>query len=156
MPGPTIDAFVTAAGESLAGAQSDLVDDEFRTRMAVAEARLDARVALEATADGIRLQTVSLSDITSGAVESSALSTIRLDFVAVADEAGGGAGAPPTRSKANVIDQLAGQDDVKVLDRILGGLTYDATFLRDRRRWVVTARAGDLVVREAIVGDKES
>ena len=65
MPGPTIDAFVTAAGESLAGAQSDLVDDEFRTRMAVAEARLDARVALEATADGIRLQTVSLSDITS-------------------------------------------------------------------------------------------
>ncbi len=155
MAGPTMDAFITAAGESLAIAQSGLVDEEFRTRMAVSQARLDARVALEATADGIRLQTISLTDITSGAVESSALSTIRLDFVAVTDDAGGGVGAPPLRRKADVIDQLAGQDDVKLLERIIGGLTYDATFLRDRRRWVVTAQTGDLIVRESIVSDKE-
>jgi hypothetical protein len=150
-----MDAFITAAGESLASAQSGLVDEQFRTRMAVSEARLDARVALEATAEGIRLQTVSLADITSGAVESSALSTIRLDFVAVADGTGEGVGAPPTRSKTDVIDQLAGLEDIKVLERILGGLTYEATFLGDRRRWIVTARAGDLIVRESIVGDRE-
>lgn len=153
MPGPTMEAFITAAGDSLATAQSGLVEDQIRTRIAVSEARLDARVALDASGEKIRLQTVSLTDITSGAVESSALSTIRLDFVALTDDADGGT-APPTRSKAEVIGQLADQEEIRRLDRILGGLTYDASFLPAQRRWVVIASSGDMVVRESIISDE--
>ena len=154
MAGPTMGDFIAAAGESLIDAQSGLTEDAVRARMAVSEARLDARVALDATGEQIRLQTISLADINSGAVESSALSTVRLDFVAVAGEAEGG-GTPPQRNRTDVIGELAGRADVNTLDKILGGLTYEATYVSDQRRWVVIARAGDEIVRESIISDTE-
>jgi hypothetical protein len=118
--------------------------------MAVSEARLEAKVALNSTSGDLQLETVSLGDITSGVVESSALSTIRLDFVAFTEE------PPivvPTKSRDSVIDEVAGRDDMVALDRIFDGLTYRAEFVDSQSSWLVVAKSGDLIVREAIVED---
>ena len=147
---PSVSDFVATAGASLVDAQSGLVEEGTIARMAVSEARLEAKVALNSTSGELQLETVSLGDITSGVVESSALSTIRLDFVALTEE------PPivvPTKSRDSVIDEVAGRDDMVALDRIFDGLTYRAEFVDSQSSWLVVAKSGDLIVREAIVED---
>ena len=147
---PSVSDFVATAGASLVDAQSGLVEEGTIARMAVSEARLEAKVALNSTSGSLQLETVSLGDITSGVVESSALSTIRLDFVAFTEE------PPivvPTKSRDSVIDEVAGRDDMVALDRIFDGLTYRAEFVDSQSSWLVVARSGDLIVRQAVVED---
>jgi len=147
---PSVSDFVATAGASLVDAQSGLVEEDTIARMAVSEARLEAKVALNSTSGDLQLETVSLGDITSGVVESSALSTIRLDFVAFTEE------PPivvPTKSRDAVIDAVAGRDDMVALDRIFDGLTYRAEFVDSQSSWLVVAKSGDVIVREVIVED---
>lgn len=147
---PSVSDFVATAGASLVDAQSGLVEEDTIARMAVSEARLEAKVALNSTSGDLQLETVSLGDITSGVVESSALSTIRLDFVAFTEE------PPivvPTKSRDSVIDAVAGRDDMVALDRIFDGLTYHAEFVDSQSSWLVVAKSGDVTVREVIVED---
>lgn len=147
---PSVSHFVSTAGEALLEAQSGLIDDDTVAKMAVADARLDAKVALESSAEGLQLQTISLGDITSGVVESSALSTIRLNFVAFTEDP---PVVVPTKTKETVIDEVAGRDDVVALDRIFDGLVYDAQFIDAQSQWLVVARSGDQVVRKALIAD---
>lgn len=146
---PSVEDFVAAAGDSLVSAQSGLVDEQ--PRMALADARLEAKVALDSAEDGINLQTVSLGDITSGAVESSALSTIRLNFIAFSEDP---QVAVPNKTKDGVISEVATRDDLVALDRIFDGLTYKAEFIDSQQQWLVLASSGNNVVRKTIVEDK--
>ena len=154
MSDPTMSEFIAAAASSLTDAQGGPTSDGISTQMTVAEARLEARVVLSTSDQGITLRTIPVTDITSGAVAPSALSTVRLDFVAISEELDPGVGRPPDKSRAEVIKDLAGRADIKSLDRVLGGLTYDARFLDDRRRWLVTAVSGNTVVRESLISDE--
>ena len=147
---PDISEFVAAAGASLLEGQDGLIDEDTIPRMAIADARLDAKVALEASDTGLKLQTISLGDITSGAVESSALSTIRISFVAYQDVK---PIVSPTLSADEVIGKVAGLDDVVRLDEILGGLTYRAEFISSQSKWLVVAQTEDTLVRQVFVED---
>jgi len=146
---PSVEDFVAAAGDSLVSAQSGLVDEQ--PRMALADARLEAKVALDSAEDGIKLQTVSLGDITSGAVESSALSTIRLNFIAFSQDP---EVTVPNKTKDDVISEVATRDDLVALDRIFDGLTYGAEFIDSQQQWLVLASSGDDVIRKTIVEDR--
>ena len=66
---PSVSDFVATAGASLVDAQSGLVEEGTIARMAVSEARLEAKVALNSTPGDLQLETVSLGDITSGLKE---------------------------------------------------------------------------------------
>ena len=147
---PDFSDFVTAARDSLAAAQPE-TDPATPPLMAVSEARLDLKVAVESKDGDLSLNTVSMADITSGAVESSALSTVRLDFVALATDP---PVVVPEKTPSAAIKEVASRPDLVALDKIFGGLDYTAEFVGARGKWLVMALAGDLVVRELIVEDK--
>lgn len=147
---PEISDFLSAAGASLVEGQTDLLDDSVIPRMAIAEARLDAKVALEASGSTLKLQTISLGDITSGAVESSALSTIRVNFVAYEDVKPVDS---PTLTRDEAIDRVASREDIARLDGILGGLSYRAEYVASQSKWLVSANSEELVVRELFIED---
>ena len=147
---PDFSDFVTAARDSLVAAQPE-TDPAAPPLMAVSEARLDLKVAVESKGGDLSLQTIPLTDITSGAVESSALSTVRLDFVALATEP---VAVAPEKTPSDAIEEVASRPDLVALDKIFGGLDYTAEFVGAQGKWLIVASAGDLVVREAIVEDR--
>jgi hypothetical protein len=53
-----------------------------------------------------------------------------------------------------VIKEVSVREDVAVLDKILGGLTYEAVFIPGTQRWLVTAKDPEQhLVREVVVPD---
>jgi len=64
--------------------------------------------------------------------------------------------APPRRPREDVIGDVRGRTDVGRLDAILGGLAFDAVFVPQGRKWLVTARdASGRLVRAAVVADEK-
>lgn len=153
-----LSGFMEAAGRSLADAQGSLAGDAVQvpTAVAIAEAELELKAAVARRSDGaVVLETISTKDMRAGGITPGLLSTIRIQYVAVTGDGGLAPSAQPTRTPKDVIADIRKRDDVVVLDRILGGLVYEATFVPGSRRWLVTARDPDeRVVREVLVPDE--
>jgi len=154
--------FLEAAGRSLGDAQRQLTgaeaDPTVPTTMAISEVALEVKATLEQAPSGaVALRPVSSDDARAGGIAPELLSTVRVRYVAVADETGGGAQAPrPARSEAAAIEEVRRRDDVAALDLILGGLEFDATFVPEAGRWLVQASDDQgRVVREVVVSDSE-
>jgi hypothetical protein len=150
--------FLEAAGKSFVEAQGALSGDvaDIPPAVAIAEAELELKAALERRADGtVTLETISTQDMRSGAITPGLLSTIRVQYVAVPADTLGAPSEQPVKTPKDVIDGVRGREDVAVLDKILGGLLYEVAYLPGRRRWLVTATdAEQRVVREIIVPDE--
>jgi hypothetical protein len=148
--------FSEAAGASLAGAQGELTGGgtALPSRMAIADAELELKAVIERAPDGkIGIHLIPVADVRSGQVESSALSTIRLRFVAVADERL--AGDEPKRSAAEAIEEVRSRRDIAGLAGALGELSFDAVRVPEADRWLVTARDPEgRLVREVVVADE--
>jgi hypothetical protein len=60
----------------------------------------------------------------------------------------------PSKSPDKVVDEVRSREDIARLDKILGGLTYEAIFVPTTRRWLVTATdPDDRLVRHVVVPD---
>jgi hypothetical protein len=149
--------FLEAAGKSLSDAQGALAGElvDLPPAVAIAEAELEVKAAVQRRADGtVVVETISTQDMRSGAITPGLLSTIRIQYVAVAADSLVAPSERPTRTPKDVIDEVRGRDDVAALDKILGGLTFDAIQVPGRR-WLVTARDPERrLVREVLVQDE--
>jgi predicted RecA/RadA family phage recombinase len=150
--------FLEAAGKSFVDAQGALSGDlvDIPPAVAIAEAELELKAALERRADGtVTLETISTSDMRSGAITPGLLSTIRIQYVAVPADTLSSPSERPAGTPKDAIDSVRGREDVAVLDKILGGLRYEAAYLPGRRRWLVTATdVEQRVIREVLVPDE--
>ncbi|MGH3072288.1 MAG: hypothetical protein ACRDNB_08475 [Gaiellaceae bacterium] len=150
--------FLEAAGKSFADAQGALAGEivDIPPAVAIAEAELELKAAVQRRTDGtVVLETISTQDMRSGAITPGLLSTIRVQYVAVAADTVVPPSAQPGRTPKDVIDTVRGREDVAVLDKILGGLAYEAVYVPSGRRWLVSARdPEDRLVREILVPDE--
>ena len=149
--------FLEAAGKSFTDAQGALSGElvDLPPAVAIAEAELELMAAVQRRGDGsVVLETISTQDMRSGAITPGLLSTIRVQYVAVAADTLAPPSQQPTRTPKDVIDDVRKREDVAVLDRILGGLRYEAVFVSGKR-WLVTARdEEDRLVREVVLPDE--
>jgi hypothetical protein len=157
--GADLGGFLEAAGRSFADAQGGLVGElvDVPTAVAISEAELEIKATVGRTADGgIVVQPVSSQDARQAAITPGVLSTVRIRYVAVAEESLVAPSERPTRTPGKVIDDVKGREDVARLDKILGGLAYEALFIPGRRRWLVTVKdSEDRLVREVLVPDRK-
>jgi hypothetical protein len=156
-PRADLTGFLEAAGRSLADAQGALAGEivDIPTSVAISEAELEVKATMDKDAAGkIVLQTISTQAIQQGGLEPNLLSTVRIRYVAVAEDTIVPPSEQPTRTAGDVIDDVKGRDDVIALDKILGGLAYEAVFVPTTKRWLVTARDPEArLVREVVVPD---
>jgi hypothetical protein len=156
--GADLGGFLEVAGRSLADAQGTLADGvaDIPAAIAIAEAELEVKAAVTRRTDGtLQLETLSAQDMRSGTITPGLLSTVRVQYVAVAADTLVAPSQQPTRTPNDVIDDVRVRDDVTVLDRILGGLVFDAVYVPSGRRWVVTAKDEEQrIVREVLVPDE--
>lgn len=149
--------FLEAAGRSLTEAQGTLGGgvSDIPAAVAIAQAELEVKAAISRGADGaLRIETLSAQDIRSGSISPGVLSTVRIQYVAVTGEAPTATSGQAAKTARGAIDSVRTREDVVALDRILGGLAYDAVFVPPGR-WLVTATDSEQrVVREILVPDE--
>ena len=154
--GADLSGFLEAAGRSLAEAQGALAGDvaDIPAAVAISEAELEVKATMEGAQGAVRLQPVTSEDARQGAITPGMLSTVRIRYVAVTEDTLVAPSEQPTRSAATVIEEVSAREDVAVLDKILGGLTYEAVFVPTTQRWLVTAKdPEERLVREVVVPD---
>ncbi|MBK8025378.1 MAG: hypothetical protein IPK19_29300 [Chloroflexi bacterium] len=155
--GVDLQSFLEGAGRSLASAQEALGSEiNLQADMVIASAEVEAKVALKADATGkLAVQPLSSQDLVQANLNVAGISTLRISFVAAAAETAPGASAGrPVRKSADVIAEIRDREDVTRLQNILGELKFEATFVQQTRRWMVTARdAKGRLVREEILPD---
>ncbi|MCL1586956.1 MAG: hypothetical protein M3092_00945 [Actinomycetia bacterium] len=148
--------FVEAAGSALATAQKDLVGTEMPvTSMAVSEAEIDLAIAVNSTAEGgVGIQSISLADLSGGALDAAGLSRLKLNYVAVVEDHDSAVGIQPRRPKSDVVAEVSSDESLIRLGAILGGLEIDASYVPATQKWLVVAKdPSDNVVREIVIDD---
>lgn len=154
--GPPLGDLLEVAGRSLREAQTTLTAERggLASQMAISDAELDLRVAVETGAKGaLHVRPIGSAEARKGAIEPAALSTLKVHFVALADSED--VAGKASRSAQEVIDEVSSRDDVKALDSILDGLSFEAVFIPRRGRWLVMAHdAAGRTVREVILPDR--
>lgn len=149
--------FLEAAGRSLADAQGALAGElvDVPTAVAISEAELEVKATVDRGAAGLVVEPVSTAAVLKGGITPGMLSTLRIRYVAVTEDTLTAApSVRPERAPDTVIGEVRKREDVVALDRILGGLRYEAVFVPVTRRWLVTARdPEDRLVREVVVPD---
>jgi hypothetical protein len=157
--GAELSSFIAAAGDSLTSAQDQLASGlDLQAGLILANAEIEVKVGVKTDSRGrLNIQTISAQEIRQGGINADTLSTLRINFVATAPEVQ----APPLRVegpirvKDEVIDELRKQPDLVALDKIFGGLQYQAVYVSESKRWLVTALdPNQRVVREVVLPDK--
>jgi hypothetical protein len=154
--GADLRGFLEAAGRSLADAQGTLGGDvaDIPAAIAISEAELEVKAAIGRRDGAVVLQPVTIEDARQGAIPVGVLSTVRIRYVAVAEDTLAAPSRRPTRTAEEVVREVRARDDVARLDKILGGLVYDPVFVPETQRWLVTAKdPEDRVVRQVVVAD---
>jgi hypothetical protein len=150
-----LEKFLAATGNSLSAAQGSLTDGlDMSPNLVVSEAQLEVKAALNSDSEGrLAVQTISSKDISQGGIDPGLVSTMQINFLATPGEPQAEA-AKPKKSPADVVKEVSKKNDVAALEKILGGLKYDATFVSDKKRWLVTVRdPKGRLVRESILDD---
>jgi hypothetical protein len=152
--------FLESAGRSLADAQGGLVGEiaQVPTTAAISEAELEVKATIERMAAGrVALQPISSGDARKSDISPGLLSTITVRYVMAAEDT---LVAPPDRPAGTAdraIEEVSRRQDVKALDEILGGLSFEATFVPRTKTWLVTATDQEgRLVRETLVPDRGS
>jgi predicted RecA/RadA family phage recombinase len=157
--GADLGGFLEAAGRSLVDAQGSLTGDivDIPAAIAISEAELEVKAAVVRRADGVvALETISTQDMRAGNITPGLLSTVRVQYVAVGADSVVPPSEQPTKKPKDVIDGVRGREDVAILDKILGGLVFEAIYVPGRRSWLVTAKDEEQrLVREVLVPDEK-
>ena len=152
-------AFLKSAGQSLSEAQETLVAGlELPTRMVLSNAEMEIKVSVSSDAQGhMTIQPVSAQDIRRGGIEPGVLSTLRISFVGPVGEM-----QQPTATQAGskrnpieVIDEVHKYTDITELEKVLGRLDIEPSYVPDKKRWLVSVRDPDgRIVRELVLPDE--
>ena len=148
--------FLETAGRSLADAQGALAGEvvDIPTAVAISEAELEVKATLDRRDGSVILQPVTGDAARQGGISPGVVSTVRIRYVAVAEDTLAAPSERPRQTPEKVVDEVRSREDVARLDKILGGLTYEAVFVPATKRWVVTATdQEDRPVRHVLVPD---
>nr|WP_315205795.1 hypothetical protein [uncultured Albidiferax sp.] len=152
-------ALLGNAGAALTSAQTDLgLGVGLASGMVMSEATLEIKAAVSRSSTGeLEIEPLSSAHL-AGALNASAVSTIRVNFVAtaatpaVASNPGGT--TVPVKNKDDIIKGFRQRDDLQALERVMGPLEVRATFVPGSSRWLVNAVDADgRMVREQLVAD---
>jgi len=154
-----LESFLGAAGRSLSEAQRQLTGDAERlgepTAMAITEVDLEVKLTFESIErDQVTMRPVTISEVRTEEVKAELVSTLHVRYIAVPEEEPGGSEEQAARSTEDVIREVKEREDLRSLERILGGLEFDAVFVPATGSWLVQAtdRKGR-VVREIALPD---
>ena len=133
--------FLETAGRSLADAQGALAGEvvDIPTAVAISEAELEVKATLDRKDGSVILQPVTGDAARQGGISPGVVSTVRIRYVAVAEDTLAAPSERPSQTPEKVVDEVRSREDVARLDKIMGGLTYEAVFVPSTKRWVVTA-----------------
>ncbi|MEO5797112.1 MAG: hypothetical protein ABIP34_19970 [Rhodoferax sp.] len=159
LPRAPLGVLLGNAGAALTSAQTDLgLGVGLASGMVMSEATLEIKAAVSRSSTGeLEIEPLSSAHL-AGALNASAVSTIRVNFVATA-AAPAVAGNPggttvPVKSKDEIIKGFRQRDDLQALERVIGPLEVRATFVPGSSRWLVNAVDADgRTVREQLVAD---
>ena len=147
------------AGAALTIAQADLgLGVGLASGMVMSEALLEIKAAVSRSSTGeLEIEPLSSARLV-GALNASAVSTIRVTFVATAAtpaSASNPGGSPvPVKTQDEVIKGFRQRDDLQALERVIGPLEVRAIFVAGSGRWMVSAVDADgRTVREQLVAD---
>ena len=151
--------FLKSAGESLSEAQQALAAGlELPTRMILSNAEMEIKVSVSSDAQGrMTIQPISAQDIRRGGIDSGVLSTLRISFTGPIGE------APPTtttqvgakRNPIEIIEEVHKYPDITELEKVLGRLDVQPSYIPDKKRWLVSVRDPDgRIVRELVLPDE--
>jgi hypothetical protein len=155
-PGADLKGFLEAAGRSLADAQGALAGEvaDIPSAVAISEAELEVKATVDRSGGTVVLQPVTSQDARQGAITPGMLSTVRIRYVAVTEDTLAAPSVQPALTAEIVIAEVSKRNDIVTLDKILGGLAYEAVFVPATSRWLVTARDPEQrLVREVVVPD---
>ena len=152
-------ALLGHAGAALTSAQADLgLGVGLASGMVMSEATLEIKAAVSRSSTGeLEIEPLSSAHL-AGALNASAVSTIRVNFVATAatpsSASNPGGTTVPVKTKEEVIKGFRQRDDLQALERIIGPLEVRAIFVPGSSRWLVNAVDADgRMVREQLVAD---
>jgi hypothetical protein len=152
-------ALLGTAGASLTSAQSDLgLGAGLSSSMVRSEATLEIKAAVSRSSSGeLEIEPLSSAHL-AGALNASAVSSIRVNFVATAATptvpSSTGGGSTPTKNKDEIIKGFRNRADLLALERVMGPLDVRASYLVGSGRWWVHAvDATGRQVREQLVAD---
>ncbi|MDR7375982.1 hypothetical protein J2X19_000640 [Rhodoferax ferrireducens] len=152
-------ALLGKAGASLTSAQTDLgLGVGLASGMVMSEATLEIKAAVSRNSTGeLEIEPLSSAHL-AGALNASAVSTIRVNFVATAATPNAASGSDgtttPVKNRDEIIKNFRQRDDLLALERVLGPLQVNASFLAGSQRWLVNAVDADgRLVREQLLSD---
>lgn len=156
-------AFVGLAGGSLSTAQQQLGQGvDLSSSMVMSEAVLEIKAAVGRTASGeLTVEPLSTAQL-AGQLNSAAISTVRLNFVATALEAPtgtvapapspGGGSVPPRLTREQALAKFQGQADVQRLEKLLGPFELRTELVAGTGHWLVLASdPAGRIVREQLI-----
>lgn len=166
--GAQLGALAGLAGGALTAAQGELgLGADFSSAMVMSEAALEIKAAIGQTKSGELLVQPLSSAHLAARLEAAAISTLRLNFVATANEApaqtaippsgGGSSDAPPPRlSREQALATFGAQADVMRLEKLLGPFSLRTQVVPLTGQWIVQATdPAGRVVREQLIRSAE-
>lgn len=153
-----LQAFLEMAGRSLSNAQSQLgTGTNLKTDFVLANAELEAKVGLQARADGsFSVQPISSADMVKSNINSAAISTVRINFIATGAETNPNeSSTAPKRTKEDVANEILARPDVARMAEIIGPLVVKSSYEPNNQRWIVVAEdEKGRIIREALIADE--
>ena len=151
-----LEDFLEAAGKSFETAQGDLgLPEGLQTRMMFEDAVLEIKVE-GVGLDGrgrLTFSPVSLRNLSGSVLSADVLSTIKVHYVAARPEPS--AAGKPSRTREEVVEEVAGRKDIENLRSILGDMAYHAKYQPEVQAWTVRVADGkDRTVRIVNIDDK--
>ena len=152
-------ALLGHAGAALTTAQTDLgLGVGLASGMVMSEATLEIKAAVSRSSSGeLEIEPLSSAHLV-GALNASAVSTIRVNFVATAATPSAasnpGSSSVPVKSKDQILKDFQQRDDLQALAKVMGPLDLQASFVPGSQRWLVRALDADgRLVREQLMAD---
>lgn len=148
-----LNEFLEAAGLSLGQAQRSILGGETRPpQVVLSEAELEIRAGFRLDDRGLHIEPVGSEGVVRGALDSSALSTLKVRFVAARSEEGPD---QPTRSRKDVVEAVTARADVKRLSELVGEVRVDAAFVGEMGIWTAQVRdAQGTLLRQLTLPDQ--
>lgn len=155
-------AFVGLAGGSLSTAQQQLGQGvDLSSTMVMSEAVLEIKTAVSRSASGeLVVEPLSTAQL-AGQLNTAAISTVRLNFVATALEAPsaapgtpttGGGGTPPRLTRDQALVKFQAQADIQRLEKLLGPFELRTELVSSTGHWLVQASdPAGRIVREQLI-----
>jgi len=140
-----VDVLLRGLGRSMLEAQTQINTDALeqppgpeglRTGVAISETEIDVKMVFEDDGTGVNVRPVTAGAARLVDLDPGVLSGIRARLVAVPDEEA----RPPTRSPADVREEVLSRPDIARLQEIFGALQVETVYVGAVQRWVVDVK----------------